>query len=443
MAIGSGRVMLQDLPRIDRAIKDGTLQKNPELLRFIEKIKAGNGRCHLLGLCSDGGVHAHIDHITALARIIAAGGVNVLLHAFTDGRDTPPQSALAFLEKLEFDSQGNDLIKIATVSGRYYAMDRDKRWDRVMLAYNVIVAGEGVHKATAEAAIKDSYHENRNDEFIIPSVIGQYGGAKDGDGVIIANFRADRAREIMEALTLKDFSASPRKKIINFSARLGMVSYSETLDGVMPCLFTNETPKNILPEVIAEAGLKQLRIAETEKYAHVTFFFSGGREEKFPGEERVLVPSPKVATYDLKPEMSAPELTRELVAAIDSGKFDIIIANFANTDMVGHTGDLAAAKAAVETVDKSLGHIAAALDDCGGAMLITADHGNAEQMYDTENKTSHTQHTLNPVPCIIYGLDRKIRLSGGTLSDIAPTILEIMGLEAPEEMTGKSLINRL
>jgi len=442
MAIGSGRVILQDLPRIDRAIKDGSLEKNPELIQFTEKLKNTGGSCHLLGLCSDGGVHAHINHIIALARMVAAAGIKVFIHAITDGRDTPPESALSFLEKLESDIQGNDLIKIATVIGRYYAMDRDKRWDRVELAYNAIVSGQGQHKPTWETAIKDSYKTGKTDEFIAPAIIGQYVGAKDGDGVIMANFRADRAREIMEALTDPKFTGFQRTKTINFKARLGMVGYSEKLDKLMPALFRPEKIENILPEIISAAVLKQLRIAETEKYAHVTFFFSGGREQEFPGEERILIPSPKVATYDLQPEMSAPEVSEKLVAAIDSGKFDFIVCNFANADMVGHSGNFAATKKAIETIDKALGKIATALDKTGGTMLITADHGNAEQMHDEENHSYHTQHTLNPVPFIIYGLHRKISLKNGSLPDIAPTILEIMGLPKPKEMTGTSLIDQ-
>ncbi len=443
MAIGSGRVILQDLPRIDRAIKDGSLEKNPELIGFIEKLKKTGGRCHLLGLCSDGGVHAHIDHIIALARMISANGIEVFIHAITDGRDTSPESAMQYLERLESDTQDNDLIKVATVIGRYYAMDRDKRWDRVSLAYDAIISGTGIRKSTWEGAIKDSYKLGKTDEFIVPAVIGQYNGAKDGDGVIMANFRADRAREIMESLIDPKFAGFKRGKIINFKAKLGMVGYSEKLDELMPALFKPEKIENILPEIISSAGMKQLRIAETEKYAHVTFFFSGGREREYPGEERILIPSPKVATYDLQPEMSAPEVAEKLVAAIDSGKFDFIVCNFANADMVGHSGNFAATKKAIEAVDECLGKIAAALDKIGGAMLITADHGNAEQMSDAENHSYHTQHTLNPVLCIIYGLPGKISLKNGSLPDIAPTLLEIMGLPKPKEMTGTSLIDKV
>jgi 2,3-bisphosphoglycerate-independent phosphoglycerate mutase len=443
MNIGSGRVLMQELPKIDQAIASGALAKNPRLVDAIKKIKSGSGVCHLMGLLSDGGVHSHQKHVLALAKTLAGEGIRVKVHAFLDGRDTPPQSALDYMKWFEEEIKALPDVKVATVSGRYYAMDRDKRWDRVHKAYDTLASGAGERYASALEAIEKSYAVNVTDEFALPAVIGDYKGINDGDGVIMANFRADRVREILTALldsTFKEFSAVP----IKFSDALGMTEYSKPLSKLMGILFPPEPLTKILGEVVAEAGMKQLRIAETEKYAHVTFFFNGGREQEFPGEERILVPSPKVATYDLKPEMSAFEVTDRLVEAIGSGKFDFIVVNYANTDMVGHTGDIKAAAKAVEAVDTCLGKVITATLKQGGALFITADHGNAEMMFDHDTDQAHTAHTLNLVPAIIISEKLKgknLSLPEGKLADVAPTILQLLGLPQPKEMTGQPLLS--
>jgi 2,3-bisphosphoglycerate-independent phosphoglycerate mutase len=438
--LGAGRVVMQDLPRVDLAIADGSLKANPNLHAFIAKLKASGGTCHLMGLISPGGVHSHQDQIAALARFVAEGGVPVVVHAFLDGRDTPPRSAKAYMAKVLADTAG--FATIATVSGRYYAMDRDNRWERVELAYKAIVSAEGKRASDAQMAIDASYAEKVTDEFVLPTAIGGYAGMRDGDGVLMGNFRADRARELLTALLDPAFNGFARAKTVRFSAALGLVEYSTKLNPFMAALFPPVPLTKILGEVLAEAGKTQLRIAETEKYAHVTFFFNGGEERQFPGEERILVPSPKVATYDMKPEMSAYEVTDKLVAAIESKKFDFILVNFANTDMVGHTGDFGAAVKSVEAVDTCLGRIEAALANVGGAMIITADHGNAEMMNDPATGQPHTAHTTNPVPVILVdGPTDVARIApGGKLADVAPTILDLMGLPQPREMTGHSLL---
>ncbi len=440
MNIGSGRVLMQDLPRIDAALEDGSLEQKKPLQDFIAAIKAKTGVVHILGLCSDGGVHSHITHIRKIAGIFAKNGLHVKLHLFLDGRDTPPQSAISFVKSIE--SETGPEITIASISGRYYAMDRDNRWERVQKAYDVLT-GETISQADAISAIEQSYTNNVNDEFVLPVSIAPYKGMNDGDGLFMCNFRADRVREILTALLDQQFSGFARNKIIKFSASLGMAEYSSSLAKLMPALFPPEPLTNILGEIISREGLAQLRIAETEKYAHVTFFFNGGREKEFPGEERILVPSPKVATYDEKPEMSAYEVTEKLVAAIEAEKFDFIVVNYANTDMVGHTGDIKAAIKAVEAVDDCLGKVIKATLARGGAMIVTADHGNAEQMFDEETNQPHTAHTLNVVPIIIISeklRGNKIKISDGKLGDIAPTILKIMGITQPGEMTGISLL---
>lgn len=443
MNIGAGRIVMQDLPRIDAAIESGTLAKNPALKKHIATLKTSGGTCHLMGLLSDGGVHSHMKHMIALANIIAVAGVPVAVHVFLDGRDTAPKSALEFLARFEAATKKYPNIRIATVSGRYYAMDRDKRWERVSQAYDAIARAKGEHAKKASQAIEQGYSANLSDEFILPTVIGNYTGIKGGDGLLMANFRADRARQLLHALLDKDFEGFERVRNIKFAATLGMVEYSEALKPLIPAMFPPQTLTNNLGELAANSGLKQLRIAETEKYAHVTFFFNGGREEPYAGEERILVPSPNVATYDLKPEMSAPEVTDKLVAAIESGRFDLIVANYANTDMVGHSGDLKAAMKAVEAVDTALGRITTALEKMGGAMLITADHGNAECLHDADSGQAHTAHTLNLVPCLIVGAvykDAPKNLGKGILADIAPTICAMLGLTPPAEMTGRNLL---
>ncbi len=444
MNIGSGRVVMQDLPRIDAAIADDSLAENPELTNFINKLKSGGGACHMLGLLSPGGVHSHQRHMAYLAKTIAASGLKVWVHIFLDGRDTPPQSAMNYLQQFERDISDVDGIACATVCGRYFAMDRDKRWDRIEQAYNVIVDADGEVAESAEAAIAAAYERDISDEFVPPIALTGYTGMRDGDGLLMTNFRADRARQIVTALLDPEFSGFPRKRRVSFAAALGMVEYSTELARLLPALFPPESLTNTLGEVMANAGKTQLRIAETEKYAHVTFFFNGGREQPFSGEDRILVPSPQVATYDLQPEMSAPQLTDKLAEAIISGKYDLIIANFANTDMVGHSGDFSAAVKAVEAVDACLGKLKRAVDAVGSNWIITADHGNAELMVDTSgNKQPHTAHTMNLVPFVVVGSywkDSNISIREGRLADIAPTILRLLDMPKPDEMTGSSLI---
>jgi 2,3-bisphosphoglycerate-independent phosphoglycerate mutase len=436
--IGAGRVVIQDLPRIDNAIASGDIERASALVALIEKLKQSGGACHLIGLVSPGGVHSHQDHAAALAKILDRAKVPVWVHAITDGRDTPPQSAADDLKRLIAALPQS--IRIATVCGRYYAMDRDKRWDRVEKAYNAIVDADGPRFADASAAIADAYAGKKFDEFILPAVIGDYRGTKDGNGVLCFNFRADRVREILGAILEPKFSAFPRKRVIQFAAAVGMAEYSEELDKLMGGIFPPQDLANVLGEVVADAGRTQLRMAETEKYPHVTYFLNGGREEQYSGEDRIMVPSPKVATYDLQPEMSAPELTDKAVAAIGSGKYDLIVLNYANPDMVGHTGSLAAAIKAVETVDAGLGRIADAVQKAGGVLLVTADHGNCEMMRDPQTGGPHTAHTTNPVPLLLSGARNRALVADGRLADIAPTLLELMELPQPQEMTGRSLL---
>jgi 2,3-bisphosphoglycerate-independent phosphoglycerate mutase len=436
--IGAGRVVTQELPRIDIAIEDGSLAANPVLGAFIAKLKASGGTAHLLGLVSPGGVHSHQDHIVALAEILHAAGVAITVHVWTDGRDTAPESAAEYVKS--FAAALGDAAKIGTLVGRYYAMDRDKRWERVQQAYELLVDAKGEHFATAAEAIAASYTAKVTDEFIKPAVIGGYAGMKDGDAVLCANFRADRVREILTALLDPSFTgfAVRQPKLV---AAAGMTAYSDALAPFMTTLFPPERLEQLLGQVVAAHGLKQLRMAETEKYPHVTYFFNGGIEQPFPGEDRILVASPKVATYDLQPEMSAAELAEKAVEAINSGKYDLIVLNFANPDMVGHTGVLAAAIKAVEAVDKGLGAIADAVAAQGGALLVSADHGNCEMMHDPQTSGPHTAHTTNLVPVICAGGPAGIKLHDGVLADIAPTLLKLMNLPQPAEMTGKPLFS--
>ncbi|MGH6968539.1 MAG: 2,3-bisphosphoglycerate-independent phosphoglycerate mutase [Stellaceae bacterium] len=438
--IGAGRVVTQDLPRIDDAIKQGELERNAELKEFVTAVKRGGGAVHLMGLMSPGGVHAHQDHIAALAKFLAEQGLAVNVHAFLDGRDTPPRSARDFVAKFEIALKDQKRVHIVTISGRYFAMDRDKRWDRVEKAYRTLAAAEGPRAPDARTAIEQSYGQDKGDEFVVPTVVGDYAGMKDGDGLICANFRADRVRQILLALLDPKFDAFRRPRTVKFAAALGLTQYSDELNGLMKTLFPPEDLTDTLGEVVAHAGLKQLRIAETEKYAHVTFFFNGGREIEFDGENRILVPSPRVATYDQKPEMSAFEVTDKLVAAIDGGTFDLIVVNYANTDMVGHTGDIAAAVKAVEAVDQCLGRVAEAVKRAGGCLLVTADHGNAEQMRDPKTGQPHTAHTTNPVPLLLVNPPSGVTgLRDGKLADIAPTVLSLLHLPQPKAMTGQNL----
>ncbi len=441
MNIGAGRVIYQDLLRIDNACSDGSLETNPALASFLDKLKKSGGTCHILGLISPGGVHAHQDHIVALVKTIGASGVPVAIHAILDGRDTPPLSAKDFVSKLLADLRDDKNYRIATVSGRYHAMDRDKRWDRVERAYAAMADGEGKDVPDALSAITASYDVTVADEFVIPTVIGDYAGMKDGDGILMANFRADRVREILTALLDPDFAEFGRSRVVRFTAALGMVEYSTKLNRFLDTMFPHPSLENIMGWIVSRAGRKQLRIAETEKYAHVTFFFNGGGEQEFAGEDRILVPSPRVPTYDVRPEMSAFELTKRLIHAIESGDYDFIVANYANPDMVGHTGSISAAMKAVETVDTCLGRLVSAVEEAGGVMLITADHGNIEIMRDPKTGHAHTSHTSNPVPSVLVCAPADVAgMRRGCLADIAPTLLDLMGIAKPADMTGQSLI---
>ena len=435
--IGAGRVVMQELPRIGLAVQDGSLAKNPAVLALTEALRRSGGTCHLMGLVSPGGVHSHQDHAAALARVLSEARIPVAVHAFTDGRDTPPQSGAEDLQRLQ--AALPEGARIATVSGRYYAMDRDKRWDRVEKAYAAIAEGRGAASADAASAIDRAYAEGVTDEFVVPAVIANYKGMQDGDAILSFNFRADRIREILAALLDPAFDGFPRPRQIRFAAAIGMTRYSDALAPLMQFIFEPQHMGGILGEVVAGAGLRQLRMAETEKYPHVTYFLNGGREEPYPGEDRTMVPSPKVATYDLQPEMSEPELADKAVDAIGSGKYDLIVLNFANADMVGHSGSLPAAIRAVEAVDNGLGRIMDAIEKAGGALLVTADHGNAELMRDPVTGGPHTAHTTNPVPVML--LDGMTPLHDGRLADLAPTLLALMGLQQPKEMTGRSLLD--
>tara|TARA_A100001037_G_scaffold305905_1_gene347978 strand:+ start:436 stop:1980 length:1545 start_codon:yes stop_codon:yes gene_type:complete len=443
MSMGAGRIILQDLPRIDKAIEENKLFNDPYLLDKIDRIKKSSGKFHLLGLLSPGGVHSHQDHILELCKIFEANDIFVCVHAILDGRDTPPYSAARYIEKFRSETNGLKGVSISTLSGRYWAMDRDNRWDRVREAWKVLVHGKGEKgvQIAPEEYISRMYDTGVSDEFIKPVALDCYSGMKDGDGLIVANFRADRVREITEALVDPNFNKFSRDYIPKFTSTLGMCSYSSMLDIHMGSIFKPNIVKNVLGQIVSKSGLKQLRIAETEKYAHVTFFFNGGEEAAFLGEERILIPSPKVATYDLKPEMSAFEVAERLNYEIRGGNYDFILVNFANTDMVGHTGDLAAAIKAVEAVDKCIEIIKNSIKETNGALLITADHGNAEQMLSS-NGEPQTSHTQNPVPFVLV-TEKKLKLpvvENGSLCDIAPTVLDLLGLDPPKEMTGETLI---
>ncbi len=435
--IGAGRVVAMDLGQIDLAIEDGSFAVNPSLQAFIAKVKATRAVAHVMSVVSDGGVHGHISHLRAAVAAITAAGVPVAIHAITDGRDVAPGSAAQFLSDLQADLPEN--ARVATVIGRFWAMDRDNRWDRVERAWSAIVRGEGATATDPQDAIAQATARGESDEFIAPTVIGGYAGVRQGDGFFCLNFRADRAREILAALGAPSFNGFDRGGLPHWSALLGMVDYSDAHNAFMTTAYPKRQVVNTLGAWVAQHGLRQFRLAETEKYPHVTFFLNGGREVPEPLEERAMPQSPKVATYDLQPEMSAPEVSAELVQAIGAG-YDLIVVNFANPDMVGHTGDLNAAIAAVEAVDSALGAALTALNAAGGAMLVTADHGNCEQMIDPDTGAPHTAHTLNPVPVALVGGPNGAALRHGRLADVAPTILHLMGLTPPSEMTGQSLI---
>ncbi|GGE37189.1 2,3-bisphosphoglycerate-independent phosphoglycerate mutase [Primorskyibacter flagellatus] len=436
--IGAGRVVAMDLGQIDLAIEDGSFAANPALNAFIDRMKGTGGTAHVMGLMSDGGVHGHVSHIRAAIGAIAGSGVPVAFHAVTDGRDVAPKSAYGYLAELEETLP--EKARIATLSGRYYAMDRDNRWDRVAEAYGAMVRGEGGKSATAHSAITRGYENGETDEFITPTVIGGYAGAQDGDGFFCLNFRADRAREILRAVGEPGFDAFDTGTRPEWAALLGMVDYSEAHNAYMTTCYPKQQIVNTLGEWVAKQGKTQFRLAETEKYPHVTFFLDGGVEQEKAGEDRYMPLSPKVATYDLQPEMSSEEVTDRFVAAIEKG-YDLIVTNYANPDMVGHTGDLKAAMAACAAVDRGLARVVAALEKAGGAMILTADHGNCEVMVDPVTGGPHTAHTTNLVPVALIGGPAGAGLRAGRLADLAPTLLALMGLPQPEEMTGESLLS--
>ena len=437
--IGAGRIVYQELTRITKSIEDGDFFENEALVEAMKNAAADGRALHLMGLLSDGGVHSHITHLYGLLEMAKRCGVKeVNVHCFMDGRDVPPTSGKEYIEQLEAKMAEIGIGRIASVMGRYYAMDRDNRWDRVEKAYAAMVYGEGNKADSAVKAMEDSYAAEVTDEFVVPTVIAGGSRIKAGDSVIFFNFRPDRAREITRTLVDPDFTGFERKNGFFPLTYVCFTQYDATMPGVLVA-FHPQSLVNTFGEYISKLGKTQLRIAETEKYAHVTFFFNGGKEEPYAGEDRALIHSPKVATYDLKPEMSAYEVCDEMIRRIESGKYDVIILNFANCDMVGHTGVFDAAVKAVEAVDTCVGRIVEALEKCGGAMLLTADHGNADKMYEPDG-SPFTAHTTNPVPFLVYGVkDAKLR-EGGRLADIAPTMLKIMGLAQPAEMTGKSII---
>ncbi|WP_100638230.1 2,3-bisphosphoglycerate-independent phosphoglycerate mutase [Marinobacter salexigens] len=445
MNLGAGRIVYQSLTRIDKDIEEGTFNENKALCSAIDKAISNGGAVHLMGLLSPGGVHCHEDHILAAAELAAArGATKVYVHAFLDGRDMPPRSARPSLEKTAAKLKSLGVGRVASIVGRYYAMDRDNRWDRVEAAYNLMTLGESEFVATDPVSgLELAYERGENDEFVTPTLIQNAGEPSatinDGDAVLFMNFRADRAREMTRTFVETDFEGFERKKHPQLADFVMLTEYAADIK--TSCAYPPEQLVNGLGEYLANLGKTQLRISETEKYAHVTFFFNGGQETPFAGEDRILVPSPKVATYDLQPEMSAPEVTDKLVEAIKSGKYDLVVCNYANGDMVGHTGKLDAAIKAVECLDKCIKRVVEALEEVGGQALITADHGNCEQMTDPESGQVHTAHTIGPVP-LVYTGSQKVSLSGdGSLSDVAPSLLTLMGLEPPEEMTGHSLVN--
>jgi 2,3-bisphosphoglycerate-independent phosphoglycerate mutase len=447
--LGAGRIVYQDLVRINRAIEDGSFFQIPALLEAARKAKASGGALHLLGLVSDGGVHSHEEHLHACLELARREGVaRAYVHAFLDGRDTPPKSGLGYVQSLERRMREKGYGKVATVMGRFWAMDRDKRWDRVKEAFDAMVRSEGHRATTGTAAVEAAYARGETDEFVKPTVIANGAGepvarVKDGDAILFFNFRADRAREITRAFTqpgFKEFDVGARPRL---STYVCMAEYDRTFG--LPVAFSPDQPSEIFPEIVSKAGLKQFRCAETEKYAHVTFFFNGGRELVFPGEDRVLVPSPReVRTYDEKPEMSAREVTDKVVEAVRTRQYAFVLVNFANPDMVGHTGILDAAVKAVKVVDDCIGRLWRAASEAGMAMLVTADHGNCEMMVDPETGQPHTAHTLGPVPFILADPDfrgAKLR-KDGVLADVAPTLLQVMGLPQPKEMKGLGLVVR-
>lgn len=434
--IGAGRVVAMDLGQIDLAIEDGSFAMAPAIVDFAAKVKAAGGVAHVMGVISDGGVHGHLEHVLAAAKALVAAGVGVVVHAITDGRDVAPTSAPTFLAA--FEERLPEGARIGTVTGRYFALDRDNRWERVQTAFDAIVQGHGATAGDAQAALAQA---DATDEFVPATVIDGYTGMADGDGLFCLNFRADRAREILAAIADPEFAGFERGAVPNLSARLGMVEYSQAHNVWYGAVFPKRKLVNTLGEWVAKQGKRQFRLAETEKYPHVTFFLNGGKEAPEAGEDRSMPKSPKVATYDLQPEMSSGQVTDDFVGAIEAG-YDLIVTNYANPDMVGHTGDLGAAMAACAAVDAGLGRVIAALSKAGGAMIVTADHGNCEMMIDPDTGGPHTAHTTNLVPVVLVGGPQGVRLRDGRLADLAPTLLDLMGIDLPPEMTGKSLIER-
>ncbi|UYV36648.1 2,3-bisphosphoglycerate-independent phosphoglycerate mutase [Rhodobacteraceae bacterium D3-12] len=437
--IGAGRVVAMDLGQIDLAIEDRSFFDTPALLGFIATLKDSGGTAHIMGLVSDGGVHGSLDHLIASVTALTDAGIPVAIHAITDGRDVAPRSALTYFATLEEALPKG--ARIATLTGRYFAMDRDNRWERVCEAYHAMIDARGQHKtADAKTAINNAYNRSESDEFITATVLGDYQGVQNGDGLWCLNFRADRAREILAAIGDPAFDAFDTGPRPTLAALMGMVEYSDSHNAYMTTMFPSRDIVNTLGTWVAKHGLRQFRLAETEKYPHVTFFLNGGKEQPEQGEDRYMAPSPKVATYDLQPEMSAAEVTSAFIRAIEDG-YDLIVTNFANPDMVGHTGDLQAAIKACEAVDTGLGQVMTAIEKAGGAMIVTADHGNCETMVDPVTGGPHTAHTINPVPVALFGgPDGATLRSGGRLSDLAPTLLALMGLPKPAEMTGESLL---
>jgi 2,3-bisphosphoglycerate-independent phosphoglycerate mutase len=440
MNLGAGRVVYQDFTRVTKSIRDGDFFENPNICAAVDKAVAAGKAVHILGLLSDGGVHSHQDHLVAMAELAAKRGAeNIYLHAFLDGRDTPPKSAQHSIELMQATFTRLGKGRVASLIGRYFAMDRDNRWDRVEQAYKLITNGEAEYRSDyAVDGLIAAYERGESDEFVKATVIGEPVRVEDGDAAVFMNFRADRARELTRCFVEPDFKEFQRARVPQLAGFVMLTQYAASIPA--PSAFAPEALTNVLGEYLASNGKTQLRIAETEKYAHVTFFFSGGREEPFAGEERILIPSPQVATYDLQPEMSAPEVTDRIVEAIENQRYDVIIVNYANGDMVGHTGVFEAAVKAVECLDKCIGRIVEALDKVSGEALITADHGNVEQMEDAMTGQAHTAHTCEPVPFIYYGKrNLKIR-EGGVLADVAPTMLTLLGLPVPAEMTGRSIV---
>ncbi|HEU0282622.1 MAG TPA: 2,3-bisphosphoglycerate-independent phosphoglycerate mutase [Gallionella sp.] len=440
--IGAGRIVYQELTRVDLAIQDNSFYSNPAFTQAIAQAKQNDSALHILGLLSPGGVHSHENHVHAMLELAARSGLKkIYVHAFLDGRDTPPRSAANSLQRLQDKCATLGVGRIASIVGRFFAMDRDNRWDRVQQAYDLFTQGKAAfHAASAAAGLQQAYARDENDEFVKATTIGDAVAMQDGDVAVFMNFRADRAREITRALTESTFNGFARERFPRLASFVTLSSYGE--DFHLPTAFAPGSITNSFGEYISNLGLKQLRIAETEKYAHVTYFFNGGKEHPYPGEQRIMVPSPKVETYDLKPEMSAFEVTDKLEQAIRSGQYQAIICNYANGDMVGHSGNLEAAIKAIEALDVCIGRVVSAMQQCGGEVIITADHGNAEQMIDRITHQAHTAHTLNLVPFLYIG--RKARIADtGALQDIAPTLLSMMGLPQPQEMTGKPLITLL